>query len=552
MTHDRIARSFLVAVIISGVSLSVVRANIYSVTTTAESGAGSLRQAIVDANTHAGADTILFTIPASDPGFDVVSGVWTIRPTSDFSSLSDGGTFIDGTTQTASQGDRNVFGPEIEIDGTNAAGANGFTITSPDNVIKGLIINRVNSIAVDIRGTTARGNSIVGNYIGTDPTGMVAHGNVLGGIWIRTGASNNRVGGATEAERNIISGTTTSVNLATGNGVYIDRADSNRILGNYIGVNRNSTAALPNKNTGVCIRECGSNSIGSPAPGEGNVISANGWVGIVLRIPPGRKNTISGNSIGTDPTGQMNLGNVSYGIRFDFGAQENTIGPGNTITFNGSHGISMTHDSTFSNSITRNTIKRNGGSGISIIDGANAGITPPVIGGATASMVTGTAPARSRVEIFSDSSDEGAIYEGTTTADPSGNFTWTGTASGPFVTATCTDSAGNTSAFSVPLIVTGVRDRLDENLPGAYTLSQNFPNPFNPVTTITYELPQTSRVRLTVYDMLGREVLELLDTMREAGVHQVQLDGAPLASGVYMYRMHAGDFSQTRTLVLLK
>lgn len=86
----------------------------------------------------------------------------------------------------------------------------------------------------------------------------------------------------------------------------------------------------------------------------------------------------------------------------------------------------------------------------------------------------------------------------------------------------------------------------------SYLLSQNYPNPFNPSTTITYEVPRSSDVTLSVYDMLGREVSVLVNEKREAGVHEVKFDGSNLASGVYLYRLQAGSFVETRKLILLR
>jgi hypothetical protein len=88
--------------------------------------------------------------------------------------------------------------------------------------------------------------------------------------------------------------------------------------------------------------------------------------------------------------------------------------------------------------------------------------------------------------------------------------------------------------------------------PNTHLLEQNYPNPFNPSTTIKYELPQSSIVKLSVYDVLGREVSVLVNERRDAGVHEVKFDGATLASGVYLYRLQAGDFTQTKRLILLR
>jgi hypothetical protein len=89
-------------------------------------------------------------------------------------------------------------------------------------------------------------------------------------------------------------------------------------------------------------------------------------------------------------------------------------------------------------------------------------------------------------------------------------------------------------------------------LPREFLLSQNYPNPFNPSTTIRMELPRSSVVRLSVYDVLGREVSVLVNDRKNAGVHEVKFDGSNLASGVYFYRLTAGDFVQSKKLLLLK
>jgi hypothetical protein len=89
-------------------------------------------------------------------------------------------------------------------------------------------------------------------------------------------------------------------------------------------------------------------------------------------------------------------------------------------------------------------------------------------------------------------------------------------------------------------------------LPAAIELFQNFPNPFNPVTMIQYSIPQSGDVRLSVYDMLGKEVAVLVNGRMEMGVHYARFDGSPFASGVYLYKLSAGSKSVTRKLLLMK
>jgi len=93
---------------------------------------------------------------------------------------------------------------------------------------------------------------------------------------------------------------------------------------------------------------------------------------------------------------------------------------------------------------------------------------------------------------------------------------------------------------------------LNTNLPTSYALEQNFPNPFNPTTTIRFALPEAASVRLALYNAVGQEVLTLVQGVREAGLHEIVLDGSSLASGVYVYRLEAGRFADQKKLVLVK
>jgi acetyl esterase/lipase len=109
----------------------------------------------------------------------------------------------------------------------------------------------------------------------------------------------------------------------------------------------------------------------------------------------------------------------------------------------------------------------------------------------------------------------------------------------------------DTMRFALTGVVEGVGAEEDV-LPTSFALQQNYPNPFNPSTTIKYELPKSSVVRLSVFDMLGREVSVLVNERRDAGVHEVKCDGSNLASGVYFYRLQAGDFVSTKKMLTLK
>jgi len=106
-------------------------------------------------------------------------------------------------------------------------------------------------------------------------------------------------------------------------------------------------------------------------------------------------------------------------------------------------------------------------------------------------------------------------------------------------------------------IGTGIDDGPVTGLPQSFSLDQNFPNPFNPTTEIRFTLPRASRVRIDIYDILGRNIRTVLDEPRSAGTHQITFDGragdgSPLATGIYFYRLIADEFSQSRKMLLLK
>jgi hypothetical protein len=111
------------------------------------------------------------------------------------------------------------------------------------------------------------------------------------------------------------------------------------------------------------------------------------------------------------------------------------------------------------------------------------------------------------------------------------------------------------SPVKVPLSGNGSLTRVEQlgrEIPTVFTLSQNYPNPSNPTTTISYAISTRSHVTLSVFNTLGQKVAELLNAEKEAGSYDVTFDAIGLASGVYLYRMQAGSFVQTRKLVVVK
>ena len=99
--------------------------------------------------------------------------------------------------------------------------------------------------------------------------------------------------------------------------------------------------------------------------------------------------------------------------------------------------------------------------------------------------------------------------------------------------------------------VTGVKDN-EFALPSNFSLAQNYPNPFNPSTQIEFTIPSMNHVTLKVYNVMGQEIAALLDENLERGRYKVPFDGSQLASGVYLYRIQAGNFTQSKKMLLVK
>ncbi len=398
----------------------------------------SLREAINAANIHAGPDTVTFNIPKTDSGYNAASGVWKIQITTVLPSLADG-TSIDGSTQTANQGNTNRRGPESELDG-GTLGQQGSTRFRPgaNSVIRGLAIHHF-AYAIWIDET---GDTIAGNFIGTDATGQVGQGNMNDGILIINGAQNNLI------EGNVLSANNSGIRLS-GTGT-----SNNTIRQNLIGTDATGMSAIPNRYYGVEIHAgAGGNII------EQNLVSGNNLIGIHLLDAGTEGNLIRNNGIGVDAAGTGALPNGSFGVALFNGPRGNIIGPNNRVAYNGQDGVlvdgSNSFTSTINNTITANRITGNGGKGIRNFRGGNTELTPPTITHVAAGTISGTACPNCRIEVFSDGVDEGATYEGVTGANATGNWTFTkpGGLTGPYVTATATDGNGNTSEFSAHVSV---------------------------------------------------------------------------------------------------
>jgi plastocyanin len=144
-------------------------------------------------------------------------------------------------------------------------------------------------------------------------------------------------------------------------------------------------------------------------------------------------------------------------------------------------------------------------------------------------------------------SDDGVWDSGLLGFDQTYTYTFTLAGNYPYH---CTLHPSMTAAISVAS-PTGVDDQAP-SIPDKFEVSQNYPNPFNARTAIEYALPQDSHVRLVIYNLLGQNIESLVDQSQTAGIHQVIWNAADVPTGVYFYRIEAGDFTQTRKMLLAK
>jgi hypothetical protein len=452
----------------------------FTVVSFADSGTGSLREAITLANSNSGPDTINFASPGT---ISLVTGLFTI--TDDATTILGGGSIV------------------LEGSATGG-GADGLGIFSSNNVIEGLTIVSFSGSGIQIFGGTT--NTIKGCNIGTD--GVSDLGNEVFGILIQGGA-NNIIGGTTAADRNIISGN-------DGNGIVIQGtgASGNKVTGNFIGLNALGDTAIPNGSSGISISGDGTgNIIGGATAGERNIISGNSLDGVTITGASAIAKVI-GNFIGTNAAGQSAIANTGRGVAI--GSSDNcpiggvVAGEENVISGNGSDGILIHSGSSFIEifgnnigvaaddvtslanaqngmsvdasstiligngtaagvniiannlkngiealgslatgvDINRNSIFSNVLDGIALSSGANHNKIPPTITGTF--PITGRGSAGDRVDLFVG---QGKIFIDSVTIDNFGDFTSSADLTpfdGSNLIALATNTLGDTSEFSAP------------------------------------------------------------------------------------------------------
>lgn len=455
---------------------STAHAATFTVTNTNDSGSGSLRDAITQANNAAGADIINFSVPAAS----------TITPLTPLPQITDTVNIGGGT--------------RVELNGASAGDAGiGLRINAPNCVVQGMAINRFRdsgiridgagnnttiqgaSIGTNLAGNTALGNfnrgilivgttgnliggggipniisgnagtgisitaggaaTVIGNFIGTNAAGNADLGNTLQGVRI-VDSSNSVIGGDTAAERNIISGND-SHGVAVIQTLTTTAAQNNLISGNYIGVDAGGNAEVPNSGSGVLLNGA-NNAVGGSSAAVRNIISGNRSNGVSISTNFATGNVVSGNYIGVGANGTTALGNRDNGVQISNNAVNNLIGgataaDGNVIGNNGDvdstsarAGIYLDTSSSVGNSLRRNSIFNNTGLGIDLgaigttandagdpDTGANNQQNFPVVARASTNGVRGTLDAQAgatyTLDFFiSPASDGATTAEGRT------------------------------------------------------------------------------------------------------------------------------------------
>lgn len=342
----------------------------FSVTNTNDTGGGSLRQAILDANANPGLDAINFNIPGG--------GIKTITPAGALPEITEAVT-IDGYSQPGATANTLLVGNDavilIELNLVNDASLFGLKVSGGATTIRGLAINRGGQ-AITLEGTG--GNNVEGCFIGTDAGGTQDLGNATG---VYVDAPNNTIGGTLPAQRNLISGNPSHA-------VYFSTGTGQLLQGNYIGTDKNGMAAIGGG--GVAVVGNSGVTIGGASAATANLISGNGSTGIVINSTA--PSVVQGNFIGTNAAGTAALGNIGNGGIHIFNSDGNliggtTAGAGNLISGNAPFGILIVGGST--NTVQGNFVGTNAAGTAAIGNGAGVSIE----GASHDNLVGGTAAA---------------------------------------------------------------------------------------------------------------------------------------------------------------
>jgi parallel beta-helix repeat protein len=351
------------------------------VTTTADSGFGSLRAAMYYITDHPGS-IVSFNIPISDPGYS--NGVFTIHLTGQLPTFASDGMIIDGSTQPGFAGK-----PLIVVDASQIIPetftSDTLLIYSANNQVKNISLQGFNWNGVTLLYADATNNTIAGCWIGVDSTGSNAAPNALQGILIVGGASRNLIGGTNALARNVISG-----NLQYGIWISDSNTTGNVVLGNYLGTDASGSNAVANLKSGVLVGGSAfANIIGSTNPLGRNILSGNKEYGIYMTNTTG--NVVLGNYVGTDVSGTKAISNWFGGVILLNNSYNNVIGGTNAlarniISGNTNFGIWISGPTSTANTVQGNYVGLNA-AGTAALPNTFAGMY--LLVGAKSNLVTG-------------------------------------------------------------------------------------------------------------------------------------------------------------------
>jgi len=314
----------------------------------------TLRAAIQQANGSAGTQTIDFAIPVLPPPFTVTP---VIKPATPLPAVS-GTAIIDASTQTVTH--------HVILDGSAiSGGADGFQFTAAGCTVRGFTVQGF-PLGIGVYGN-APSLTVAGNVLGS-VTG--SGGNHYGVVSAGAGAI---IGGTTAADRNVISG-----NLADG---IVDENSSDLIEGNYIGTTAAGTAPAPNGNDGVNVYSSGT------MIGPGNVISGNTHNGVEFESSLAHDDTLTGNFIGTNPSGSAAVANQLSGVYVHADAHDISVGGGNVVSGNDGSGVVVVGSTSSGVSVHGNLIGTDGTGTASIANETGVyliDVSGTVVGGTTA------------------------------------------------------------------------------------------------------------------------------------------------------------------------
>ncbi len=318
-----------------------------------------------------------------------------------------------GTDASGSLMVSNIYGGVFLADGA-IGNAIGGTNAGAGNIISGNLGN-----GILLRGSSVFNDSIQGNYIGTDATGLNPLPNTVAGVTVDTGSSSNLIGGMSAAARNIISGN----GIPYDYGVIIagPGTSGNVVEGNFVGVGADGLTAVPDYWGIVCSSGATNNTFGGTTPGARNIISGNLDEGLRLTDPGTTANVVQGNFIGTDSTGEKAVPNDFAGLTIYAGATSNLVGgpsaaARNVISGNSSYGVNIGNAGTSGNLIEGNYVglDANGVSAIPNNDGVffSDGATNNTLGGTVAGSANYVSGNSYRGVFFDGPGTSGNLVEG--------------------------------------------------------------------------------------------------------------------------------------------